>query len=125
MAKHTIIRGVRGGRRRRLHRSLYPSKQIHRSFRLNVNTVVCAEICSEINAVGIHVENFRLDGQYFNIIRGDSGMRELRAARITARHVRARFKLTRRYGDRMFAGTPALSRTWLTLVRLRLTTDQH
>jgi len=54
--------------------SLYPLKQKYADrFRLNVNTVVCADNYTEINKLGEFMwKNFQLDGQYFNIVRGET-----------------------------------------------------
>ena len=55
-------------------RALYPLKdEFGDRFRLNVNTVVCAENYTEIEKLSAHLwDNFRLDGHYFNIIRGET-----------------------------------------------------
>ncbi|HZB45012.1 MAG TPA: radical SAM protein, partial [Pyrinomonadaceae bacterium] len=71
---HDRVRGVPGNWQRTLDciEHLYPLKErfAHR-FRLNVNTVVCAENYLEIEKLAAFMwDNFRLDGHYFNIIRG-------------------------------------------------------
>jgi MoaA/NifB/PqqE/SkfB family radical SAM enzyme len=111
---HDSIRGVPGNWEKALEciRSLYPLKAKYAErFRLNVNTVVCAENYNEIEKLGEFMwENFRLDGQYFNIVRGEtlvgdaikqvppSGLPEMYEYIST---------LTKRYGDRMFADDDA------------------
>src|SRR5438445_12157904 len=66
---HDRIRGVPGNWEKALDciRSLYPLKEKYRDrFRLNVNTVVCAENYAEIEMLSEFMwQNFRLDGQYF------------------------------------------------------------
>ena len=54
--------------------SLYPLKaKFSDRFRLNVNTVVCADNYTEIEMLAEFMwNNFELDGQYFNIIRGET-----------------------------------------------------
>ena len=54
--------------------SLYSLKAKYADrFRLNVNTVVCAENYTEIEKLADHMwQNFQLDGQYFNIVRGET-----------------------------------------------------
>ncbi|MCA1849839.1 MAG: radical SAM protein, partial [Acidobacteria bacterium] len=114
---HDRIRGVPGNWEKTLDciRSLYPLKERYKDrFRLNVNTVVCAENYTEIEKLSEFLwENFSLDGQYFNIIRGETkagdaikkvppGVLPEMYARVSA--------LTRRYGERMFAGDDASRR---------------
>ncbi|MFN2531432.1 MAG: radical SAM protein [Pyrinomonadaceae bacterium] len=77
-------------------------------LRLNVNTVVCAENYAEIEMLSEFMwSNFKLDGQYFNIIRGETLVGEQikqvppDALPAIYRHVSI---MTKRYGDRMFAG---------------------
>src|SRR4030095_11141533 len=73
---HDEIRGVPGNWEKALDciRFLYPLKAKFRDrFRLNVNTVVCADNYDQIEKLGEFMwENFELDGQYFNIIRGET-----------------------------------------------------
>jgi radical SAM protein with 4Fe4S-binding SPASM domain len=83
-------------------------------FRLNVNTVVCAENYTEIEKLSEFLwSNFRLDGQYFNIIRGETLVGEA-IKRVPPEILPAMYErvaaLTRRYGDRMFAGDDASRR---------------
>ena len=70
------MRGVPGNCEKTLDciRSLYPLKdRFQDRFRLNVNTVVCAENYAEASRLASHLwDNFRLDGHYFNIIRGET-----------------------------------------------------
>ncbi|MBD0327462.1 MAG: radical SAM protein, partial [Pyrinomonadaceae bacterium] len=73
---HDRIRGVPGNWQKTLDciRALYPLKEKYRDrFRLNVNTVVCAENFTEIEKLsGYLCQNFKLDGHYFNIVRGET-----------------------------------------------------
>ena len=114
---HDRIRGVPGHWQKTLDciESLYPLKEKYRDrLRLNVNTVVCAENYDEIEKLGEFMwEKFRLDGQYFNIVRGVTPVGE------EIKHVPAEVlpsmyayisALTRRYGDRMFADDDAARR---------------
>ena len=79
---HDRIRGVPGNWPRALDciESLYPLKSKYTDrFRLNVNTVVCAANYTEIEMLSEFMwRNYRLDGQYFNIIRGETLAGELR-----------------------------------------------
>ncbi len=107
---HDRIRGVPGNWDKALEciKSLYPLKEQYRDrFRLNVNTVVCAENYTEIEQLAEYMwANFRLDGQYFNIIRGETLVGdEIKQAPPDALPAMYSFvsKLTKRYGDRMFA----------------------
>lgn len=114
---HDEIRGVPGNWEKTLDciESLYPLKEKYRDrFRLNVNTVVCADNYLEIEKLSEFLwKNFRLDGQYFNIVRGETkvgdtikqvppGVLSQMYARVSA--------LTKRYGDRMFADDDASKR---------------
>ncbi|HLN98646.1 MAG TPA: radical SAM protein [Pyrinomonadaceae bacterium] len=107
---HDEIRGVPGNWEKALEciTSLYPLKAKHSDrFRLNVNTVVCADNYNEMEKLGEFMwANFKLDGQYFNIVRGETLVGD------EIKHVPAQAlpplyeyisKLTKRYGDRMFA----------------------
>src|ERR1044072_5064577 len=73
---HDRIRGVPKNFEKTLAciESLYPLKEKFTDrFRLNVNTVICAENYAEIDMLADFLwENYRLDGQYFNIIRGET-----------------------------------------------------
>src|SRR5919197_2009255 len=73
---HDRVRGVPGNWGRTLDciRSLYPLKETYAErFRLNVNTVVCSENYREVGRLADFMfENFRLDGHYFNIVRGET-----------------------------------------------------
>ncbi|HEY6188023.1 MAG TPA: radical SAM protein [Pyrinomonadaceae bacterium] len=114
---HDRIRGVPGNWEKTLDciRFLYPLKEKYGDrFRLNVNTVVCAENYTEIEKLSEFLwANFNLDGQYFNIIRGDTlvGDEIKRVPRevLPAMYERAA-SLTKRYGDRMFAHDDASRR---------------
>lgn len=107
---HDRIRGVPGNWEKALEciESLYPLKEKYTDrFRLNVNTVVCAENYTEIEMLSEFMwENYRLDGQYFNIIRGETLVGE-QIKQVPPEVLPAMYahvsKLTKRYGDRMFA----------------------
>ncbi|MCA1593665.1 MAG: radical SAM protein [Acidobacteria bacterium] len=114
---HDRIRGVPGNWERTLDciGSLYPLKEkfAHR-FRLNVNTVVCADNYTEIEKLSSFLwENFRLDGQYFNIIRGETkageAIKQVPLEVLPGIYASAS-ALTKRYGERMFADDDAASR---------------
>jgi len=114
---HDRIRGVPGNWQKTLDciEWLYPLKEkFGDRFRLNVNTVVCAENYTEIEMLSEHMwENFQLDGQYFNIIRGKTlvgdQIKEVPRDVLPAMYEYVS-KLTKRYGDRMFAGDDASKR---------------
>lgn len=114
---HDAIRGVPGNWDKTLDciRSLYPLKEKYRDrFRLNVNTVVCAENFTEIEKLADYLwENLRLDGHYFNIIRGETlvgeAIKQVPAEILPAMYARVA-ALTKRYGDRMFAEDEASKR---------------
>lgn len=107
---HDRIRGVPGNWQKALDciEFLYPLKhKFGDRFRLNVNTVVCAANYSEIDRLAEFMwTNYRLDGQYFNIVRGETLVGEdikqvpLEVLPEIYAHVS---RLTKRYGDRMFA----------------------
>jgi len=107
---HDRIRGVPGNWEKALDciESLYPLKEKYADrFRLNVNTVVCAENYTEIEMLSDFMwENYRLDGQYFNIIRGETlvgeSIKQVPAEVLPAMYEHVS-KLTKRYGERMFA----------------------
>lgn len=114
---HDRIRGVPGNWGKALDciESLYPLKEKYTNrFRLNVNTVVCAENYTEIEKLAEYMWlNFRLDGQYFNIIRGDTPVGdEIKQVPVESLPGMYSFvsRLTKRYGDRMFADDDASKR---------------
>ncbi len=114
---HDRIRGVPGHWEKTLDciESLYPLKQkFGDRFRLNVNTVVCADNYDEIEKLGEFMwEKFHLDGQYFNIVRGETLVgEEIKQvpAEILPRMYGYVAQLTKRYGDRMFAADDAAKR---------------
>jgi MoaA/NifB/PqqE/SkfB family radical SAM enzyme len=108
---HDQIRGVPGNWEKTLDciEALYSLKEKYTDrFRLNVNTVVCADNYQEIEVLSEFMwKNYRLDGQYFNIVRGETLVGDQikqvppEALPKMYQHVS---KLTKRYGDRMFAG---------------------
>lgn len=114
---HDRIRGVPGNWKKTLDclRALYPLKEKYADrFRLNVNTVVCAENYTEMEKLAAYVwENLRLDGHYFNIIRGETLVGE-EIKRVPPEILPAMYArvsaLTKRYGDRMFAHDDAARR---------------
>lgn len=107
---HDRIRGVPGNWEKALEciESLYPLKEKYTDrFRLNVNTVVCAANYTEIEMLSEFMwDNYKLDGQYFNIIRGETlvgeQIKEVPPEVLPAMYAHVS-KLTKRYGDRMFA----------------------
>lgn len=107
---HDRIRGVPGNWQKALQciEALYPLKKKHRDrFRLNVNTVVCADNYTEIEKLSEYMwKNFELDGQYFNIIRGDTAVGDV-IKQVPPEALPGMYayvsRLTKRYGDRMFA----------------------
>jgi MoaA/NifB/PqqE/SkfB family radical SAM enzyme len=114
---HDRIRGVPGNWEKTLAciEALYPLKEKYADrFRLNVNTVVCAENYSEIEKLSEYLwENFRLDGHYFNIIRGETLVGD-EIKRIPLDVLPGMYErvsnLTARYGTRMFADDDASRR---------------
>jgi MoaA/NifB/PqqE/SkfB family radical SAM enzyme len=114
---HDRVRGVPGNWGRALDciRSLYPVKErFGERFRLNVNTVVCAENYREVGPLADFIwENFRLDGHYFNIVRGDApageSIKQVPEEALPGIYARAA-SLTEQYGARMFAADDAATR---------------
>lgn len=114
---HDRIRGVPGNWTKALDciEHLYPLKAKYTDrFRLNVNTVVCAENYTEIDMLAEFLwANYNLDGQYFNIIRGETlvgdGIKQVPLHVLPAMYAKVA-KLTKRYGDRMFAEDDASKR---------------
>jgi MoaA/NifB/PqqE/SkfB family radical SAM enzyme len=114
---HDLIRGVPGNWEKTLRciRSLYPLKdRFADRFRLNVNTVICAANYTEMEKLSEFLwNNFRLDGQYFNIIRGETKageeIKQVPPAALPEIYSRAA-ALTALYGQRMFAEDEASRR---------------
>lgn len=114
---HDRIRGVPGNWEKALEciRFLYPLKDKFRDrFRLNLNTVVCAENYTEIERLAEYMwQNFELDGHYFNIIRGETLVGD-EIKQVPSQSLPAMYsfvsRLTKRYGDRMFAEDDASKR---------------
>src|SRR5947207_523191 len=107
---HDRIRGVPRHWEKTLDciEELYPLKdKFADRFRLNVNTVVCAENYPEIESLAEFMwHSFRLDGHYFNIVRGETLVGdEIKQVPPDAlpRMYSYVSQLTKRYGDRMFA----------------------
>ena len=115
---HDRIRGVPGNWDKALEciKFLYPLKaQFRDRFRLNVNTVICAENYTEIEKLAEYMwTNFRLDGQYFNIIRGETLVGD-KIKQVPPDALPAMYsfvsQLTKRYGDRMFQDDDASKRS--------------
>ncbi len=114
---HDRIRGVPGNWEKALEciESLYPLKETYTDrFRLNVNTVVCADNYTEIEKLAEFMwQEFGLDGHYFNIIRGETPVGD-EIKQVPAEVLPAMYayvsQLTRRYGNRMFAADEASRR---------------
>jgi MoaA/NifB/PqqE/SkfB family radical SAM enzyme len=107
---HDRVRGVPGHWHKTLDciQSLYPLKEKFRDrLRVNVNTVVCADNYQEIEKLGEFMwQNYQLDGQYFNIVRGETLVGE-EIKQVPTESLPPMYayvaQLTKRYGDRMFA----------------------
>ena len=129
---HDAIRGVPGNWQKALDciEFLYPLKAKYQDrFRLNVNTVVCADNYTEIEKLGEYIwGNFRLDGQYFNIIRGETlvgdEIKQVPPEVLPGIYEYAS-KLTKRYGDRMFAEDEATKRFVKNLVYVGAITTHY
>lgn len=114
---HDKIRGVPKNWEKTLDciEHLYPLKErFGDRFRLNVNTVVCAENYTEIEKLSEFLwDNFKLDGQYFNIIRGetkaDESIKEVPNDALPGIYKQAA-DLTKRYSERMFASDDSSKR---------------
>jgi MoaA/NifB/PqqE/SkfB family radical SAM enzyme len=114
---HDRIRGVPGNWQKTLDciESLYPLKSKYTTrLRLNVNTVVCVANYTEIEMLSEFMwENYKLDGQYFNIVRGETlvgdQIKQVPPEVLPAMYAHVA-RLTKRYGDRMFADDDASKR---------------
>jgi MoaA/NifB/PqqE/SkfB family radical SAM enzyme len=114
---HDRVRGVPGNWARTLDciRTLYPLKERYRDrFRLNVNTVVCAENYEEVGRLADFMwENFRLDGHYFNVVRGETKagdrIKQVPTEILPAMYARVA-ALTKRYSERMFDADDSMTR---------------
>lgn len=114
---HDRIRGVPNHWEKTLDciEELYPLKEKFRDrLRLNVNTVVCAANYNEIESLAEFMwSGFQLDGHYFNIVRGETlvgdSIKEIPADALPALYAFVS-RLTKRYGDRMFADDDATRR---------------
>ena len=107
---HDKIRGVPGNWKKTLEciEHLYPLKdKFGDRFRLNVNTVICADNYRELDKLSEYLwEKFRLDGQYFNIIRGETKAGDdIKAVPVDVlpKIYKKAANLTKRYAQRMFA----------------------
>src|SRR5437667_2296195 len=111
---HDRVRGVPGHWEKTLDciGTLYPLKERYKDrLRLNVNTVICADNYLEIEKLGEFMwQNYRLDGQYFNIVRGDTPVGD-EIKQVPTDVLPGVYtyisRLTKRYGDRMFANDDA------------------
>ncbi|CDM66969.1 radical SAM protein [Pyrinomonas methylaliphatogenes] len=129
---HDRIRGVPGNWERTLAciRTLGPlKKRFEERFRLNVNTVVCAENYFEIERLADYLwENFDLDGHYFNLVRGETkkgeAIKRIPPEVLPAIYARIA-RLTKRYGDRMFAADDAATRFVKNLVYVGAITTHY
>jgi MoaA/NifB/PqqE/SkfB family radical SAM enzyme len=109
-ATHDRVRGVPGHWEKTLDciETLYPLKEKYRDrLRLNANTVVCADNYLEIEQLGEFMwQNFQLDGQYFNLVRGETLVGD-EIKQVPPQSLPQMYsyvaQLTKRYGDRMFA----------------------
>jgi MoaA/NifB/PqqE/SkfB family radical SAM enzyme len=114
---HDRIRGVPGNWEKALDciKFLYSLKEKYTDrLRLNVNTVVCSENYKEIEKLAEFMwDNFELDGQYFNIVRGETLVgEEIKQVPLDVLPGMYSYvsKLTKRYGDRMFRNDDASRR---------------
>lgn len=129
---HDRLRGVPGNWERALDclRALGPLKRrFNERFRLNVNTVVCAENYGEVTQLADYLwENFDLDGHYFNLVRGDAkngdAIKRVPPAALPALYRRVA-RLTKRYGDRMFAADDAAVRLVKNLIYVGAITTHY
>jgi MoaA/NifB/PqqE/SkfB family radical SAM enzyme len=129
---HDRIRGVPGNWEKTLDciRALYPLKEKYTDrFRLNVNTVVCAGNYTEIEKLSDYLwHNFKLDGHYFNIIRGETKVGdEIKdvPAEVLPEMYRRAAQLTKRYGERMFSLDDASRRFVKTLAYVGTITTHY
>lgn len=114
---HDKIRGVPKNWEKTLDciEYLYPLKdRFKERFRLNVNTVVCAENYTEIEKLSEFLwKNYKLDGQYFNIIRGETkvgdSIKEVPNEALPKIYKQSA-NLTKRYAERMFADDDSAKR---------------
>lgn len=107
---HDKIRGVPNNWEKTLDciEHLYSLKEkFGQRFVLNVNTVICAENYTEIGKLSEFLwDNYKLDGQYFNVIRGETkvgdSIKEIPGDVLPKIYAQAA-DLTKRYAERMFA----------------------
>ncbi|HYP52592.1 MAG TPA: radical SAM protein [Pyrinomonadaceae bacterium] len=129
---HDRVRGVPGHWPKTLDclRSLAPVKERFAGrFRLNVNTVVCADNYAEVERLAEFLwQNFELDGHYFNIVRGETkagdSIKQVPPEVLPALYARAS-ALTKRYGDRMFASDDSATRFIKNLVYVGAITTHY
>ncbi|HYO62360.1 MAG TPA: radical SAM protein [Pyrinomonadaceae bacterium] len=129
---HDRVRGVPGHWPKTLDclRSLRPVKERFAGrFRLNVNTVVCADNHAEVERLAEFLwESFELDGHYFNIVRGETkagdSIKQVPPEVLPEMYARAS-ALTKRYGDRMFAADDAATRFVKNLVYVGAITTHY
>ena len=114
---HDRVRGVPGHWEKTLDciEELYPLKERYGArLRLNANTVVCAANYNEIQTLAEFMWNgFQLDGHYFNIVRGHTPLGD-KIKQVPPEALPRMYayvsRLTKRYGDRMFADDDAVKR---------------
>ena len=114
---HDEIRGVPGHWDKTLEgiKGLYPLKDKYGDrFRLNINSVICAENYTEMPMLAEYVwENLSMDGHYFNIIRGKALAGE-EIKQVPPGSLPDLYKmaaaLVKKYGDRMFSSDDTLTR---------------
>jgi MoaA/NifB/PqqE/SkfB family radical SAM enzyme len=71
---HDRIRGVPGNFRKAIEsiEALYPLRERNPNIRIHVNSVITAENIDQVESLGWWlIQNERLNGQYFQIVRGD------------------------------------------------------
>jgi Fe-coproporphyrin III synthase len=101
------IRAVPGnfGKTLRTIAALQPCRSKFRNLRVNVNTVICAENFEHVFEIADFVkQNCRVDGHYFNIIRGnakDPALKKIPADRLPELYRRAR-KIYRTYASSLY-----------------------
>ena len=89
-AMQDSIRAVPGNFQKTLQtlEALQPCREKHSSLRVNINTVICAENFEHILEIADFVkQHTRVDGHYFNIIRGNAlepGLKRIPAERLPA-----------------------------------------
>ncbi len=115
---HDRIRGVPGNFDKTIEtiEALYPVRERHPKLRIHVNTVITAENIDELEALGWWlVEHTDLNGQYFQVIRGepmDTGLKRLTRERLAAFY-RALRPLHEHYGRKLERRHGGTLKAWL------------